>query len=72
METQIAYGFDSAQKAARFISHIKSGYIEGVGAKLYTESSSVLAFYRIRPGSGFDNTCNALDELASSLGGAEL
>lgn len=72
MENQIAYAFDTAQRASRFLTHLKSGTVEGVRARLYKGSSSVIASYYIDSKGEFDTTCSSLDELAASLDGIEV
>lgn len=72
MENQIAYAFDSAQLATRFLNRLKSGAIAGVRARLYRGSRSVLASYQVESAGGFDRTCVELDDLAASLEGREI
>lgn len=68
----MAFEFESGQSADRFLNRLKSGVISGVKARRYRGSTSILASYGAATGSGFDATCQQLDDLAVSLGGHEI
>lgn len=72
MENQLAYEFDSAQTADRFLNRLKSNSIRGVKAKRFKGSTSILASYTIETDSDFDRTCQELDDLAATMGGSEI
>lgn len=72
MENQLAYQFDDAQTADRFLNRLKSGTICGVRAKRFKGAVSILASYTIESDTGFDRTCQELDDLAASMGGSEI
>jgi hypothetical protein len=72
MEIQMAFEFDTAQVADRFLNRLKSGSVSGVKARRYRGSTSILTSYMAVVDSGFDTTCQQLDDLAVSLGGAEI
>lgn len=72
MENQLAYEFDSAQTADRFLNRLKSGSIPGVRAKRFIGSTSILASYVVASDDGFDRTCQELDDLAATMGGGEI
>ncbi len=72
MENQLAYKFDDAQTADRFLNRLKSGSVKGVRAKRFKGSTSILATYVIESSDGFDRTCQELDDLAATMGGSEI
>lgn len=72
METQISYGFNSTTDATRFLNKLKAGAVGRVRARLVRGASAVAVSYTIEDHSGFNGTCSALDELASSLDGTEI
>ena len=72
MEIQMAFEFDTAQVADRFLNRLKSGSVPGVKARRYKGSQSILASYTAVMDSGFDTTCQQLDDLAVAMGGREI
>ncbi|WP_416307948.1 hypothetical protein [Neptunicella sp. SCSIO 80796] len=71
METQIAFAFDSAQVANRFLNALKSSGIDNLKAKLFRGSEKVIVSYCYED-KGFDQTAATLDDLASRYDGCEI
>jgi hypothetical protein len=73
MKFQLAYTFDSAQVANRFLNDASSGTIEGVSAKFYRDSNTVKLTYSFNEGNGgFDSRSSDLDDLARNYQGTEV
>lgn len=71
MESQVIYGFTSAQVANRFLNTLKNWTVADVDARFHRGNSMVRVTYQIESG-GFDRTLSELDDLASHHGGTEV
>jgi len=72
METHIAFSFNSAQDADRFLNRLKNDNVLDVCVKRYKGSKSILVSYYLPQNGVFDTTCTQLDTLAESMGGREI
>ncbi len=70
MKATIVYGFETGQDANRFLNRLKAGAIPDVTVRLHKGSSGVAVSYSLLGnGSGYDETCAALDRLSEEMGG---
>lgn len=72
MQNQIAYAFNSAQEADRFLNRLKNSPEYDVHVKRYKGSKSILVAYELPQHNQFDTTCQQLDDLSAELGGHEI
>lgn len=71
METQVVYGFETAQVANRFLNALKNWSVAEVDAKFFRGNKMVKVTYQYGD-TGFDKTCSELDDLADRYEGTEI
>jgi hypothetical protein len=72
VENQLAYSFDSTQKADRFLNRLKAGAVAHVRVRRYQGGTCIAVNYHTPADATFDTTCQQLDDLAARFGGNEI